>query len=228
MRRIAILFATAALVATAATTAAVAQGASSAKKTTICHRANSHKYVALTVSNKALKTHLAHHQDMIGPPVPQNNIKAARAFCAALPVLTPKQGGRKLTASFSNTLSGVTAHLDVRLRAGQGQLCFNLDVTGATVSAATTTSEERIRLITNGVPAAEPAEVPVLPRALVAGRVTPEKGTAAANAAARRSGLKPVLAGTVYDRGYWEREVGVPVLAVYRPELWRLMAGSWA
>ena len=140
MRRIAILFATAALVATAATTAAVAQGASTAKKTTICHRANSHKYVALTVSNKALKTHLAHHQDMIGPPVPQNNIKAARAFCAALPVLTPKQGGRKLTASFSNTLSGVTAHLDVRLRAGQGQLCFNLDVTGATVSAATITS----------------------------------------------------------------------------------------
>ena len=136
MRRIAVLFATAALVAIAATTAAVAQGAATSKKTTICHRADAHKYVALTVSNKALQTHLQHHSDVIGPPVPQNNIKAARVYCAALPVLTPKQGGRKLSASFSNTLTGVTAKLDVRLRQGQGQLCFNLSVNGTTVNSA--------------------------------------------------------------------------------------------
>jgi hypothetical protein len=136
MRRIAALFATAALVATAATTAAVAQGAATVKKTTICHRADAHKYVALTVGNKALKTHLMHHSDVIGPPVPQNNIKAARAYCAALPVLTAKHGGRKLSASFSNTLSGVTAKLDVRLRQGQGQLCFNLSASGTAVNSA--------------------------------------------------------------------------------------------
>ena len=136
MRRIAVLFATAALVATAATTAAVAQGAATTKKTTICHRADAHKYVALTVSNKALQTHLKHHSDLIGPPVPQNDIKAARAYCAALPVLTPKQGGRKLSAGFTNTLTGVTAKLDVRLRQGQGQLCFSLTVTGTTVNSA--------------------------------------------------------------------------------------------
>lgn len=140
MRRIALLvLAAATLTAGATTAAAVANTGLNAKKTTICHRA-AKKYVAITVNNKALKTHLAHHQDVIGPPVPQNNIKAARTYCAALPVLTPKQGGRKLNATFSNTIAGVTATLDTRLRVGQAQLCFDLDVTGATVSSATITS----------------------------------------------------------------------------------------
>jgi hypothetical protein len=135
MRRfLTFLIAGSVLVAGGAVATATAGG--SAHKTTICHRA-AKKYVALTVSNKALKPHLTHHADVIGAPVPQNNIKAARAYCAALPVLTPKQGGRKLSATFSNTISGVTANLDVRLRVGQGQLCFNLDVSGATVTAAT-------------------------------------------------------------------------------------------
>jgi hypothetical protein len=134
-----LLIAAATLTAGATTAAALATTGASAKKTTICHRA-AKKYVALTVSNKALKPHLTHHADVIGPPVPQNDMKAARAYCAALPVLTPKQGGRKLTATFTNVLSGVSAQLNVRLRPGQGQLCFNLDVTGATVSSATITS----------------------------------------------------------------------------------------
>ena len=137
MRRIATIVLTAALLTGGATTAAaLAAGGTTTKKTTICHRA-AKKYVAITVSNKALKTHLTHHADVIGPPVPQNNIKAARAYCAALPVLTPKQGGQKLKATFTNTLAGVTAKLDVRVRLGQGQLCFNLDVKGTTVSSAT-------------------------------------------------------------------------------------------
>lgn len=138
MRRIAVLLLAGALLTAGATTAAaIASSGVTAKKTTICHRADSHKYVALTVSNKALQTHLAHHSDVIGPPVPQNDIKAARAYCAALPILTPKHGGRKLTATFSNTLPGVKANLNVRLRPGQGQLCFNLNVTGSTVNSAT-------------------------------------------------------------------------------------------
>jgi hypothetical protein len=116
--------------------ATAATGGTAAKKTTICHRA-AKKYVAITVSDKALKPHLTHHADVIGAPVPQNNIKAARAYCAALPVLTPKQGGRKLGATFTNTLTGVTASLDVRLRLGQGQLCFILNVTGTNVQSAT-------------------------------------------------------------------------------------------
>jgi glycosyltransferase involved in cell wall biosynthesis len=84
----------------------------------------------------------------------------------------------------------------------------------------------RACVIPNGVPDVEPPAVPVLRRALVAGRVSPEKGTAEAVRAARAAGLEPLLAGTVYDRAYWEREVGVPVRPVPRPELWRLMAAS--
>src|ERR671938_1984713 len=139
MRRLAILAVAGALLTGGPTAAAALASGTNAKKTTICHRA-AKKYVALTVSNKSLKTHLTHHADVVGAPVPQNNIKAARAYCAALPVLTPKQGGRKLTATFTNTLTGVTASLNVRLRAGQGQLCFTLNVTGADVTAATITA----------------------------------------------------------------------------------------
>jgi hypothetical protein len=140
MRRILAFLSVASLLAGgAAVAAATAGGGTKAHKTTICHRA-AKKYVAITVSDKALKPHLTHHADMIGAPVPQNDMKAARAFCAALPVLTPKQGGRKLTATFTNTLTGVTASLNVRLRAGQGQLCFTLNVTGADVTAATITA----------------------------------------------------------------------------------------
>jgi glycosyltransferase involved in cell wall biosynthesis len=83
-----------------------------------------------------------------------------------------------------------------------------------------------IRVLPNGVPAFAPPEVGVEARVLIAGRVSPEKGTAAAVRAARRAGLEPLLAGTVYDRAYWERAVGVPVEPVDRRELWRLMAGS--
>jgi hypothetical protein len=133
-RTFVLLFAGALLTLGVMSSAAFASGAPTAKKSTICHRANSHKYVAITVSNAALKAHVA-HSDVVGPPVPQNNMKAARAFCAALPILTPKQGGKKLKATFSNTLGGVKAKLDVRVRLGQGQLCFNLDVTGSTVSS---------------------------------------------------------------------------------------------
>jgi hypothetical protein len=137
MRRfLTFLIAGSVLVAGGAVATATAGG--SAHKTTICHRA-AKKYVALTVSNKALKPHLTHHADLIGPPVPQNNIKAARAYCAALPVLTPKQGGRKLQTTFTNTLPNVTANLDVRMRLGQGQLCFTLSVTGTNVQSATIT-----------------------------------------------------------------------------------------
>jgi glycosyltransferase involved in cell wall biosynthesis len=81
-------------------------------------------------------------------------------------------------------------------------------------------------VLPNGVPAFAPPAVPVRPRAVIAGRVSPEKGTAAAVEAARWAGLEPLLVGSVYDRGYWEREVGRPVVSVDRPALWELMAAS--
>lgn len=85
---------------------------------------------------------------------------------------------------------------------------------------------EGVGVLPNGVPAFPAPDVPVRELALVAGRVSPEKGTAAAVRVARRAGLEPLVVGGVYDRAYWEREVARPVLPVDRPELWRLMAGS--
>lgn len=85
---------------------------------------------------------------------------------------------------------------------------------------------ETAAVIPNGVPTFAVPSLPVRRRALVAGRVSPEKGTAVAIQVARRAGLEPLLVGGVYDHAYWRREVGVATAAVGRPELWRLMAGS--
>jgi glycosyltransferase involved in cell wall biosynthesis len=101
-------------------------------------------------------------------------------------------------------------------------------VSGAMQRAWAAAGVPGLGVLPNGVPAFAPPDVPVLPRALIAGRVSPEKGTAAAVRAARRAGLEPLLAGSVYDRAYWEREVAAPVETVDRGELWRLMAGSAA
>jgi glycosyltransferase involved in cell wall biosynthesis len=81
-------------------------------------------------------------------------------------------------------------------------------------------------VIPNGVPAFAVPTAEVRERALIPGRVSPEKGTAAALRLARRSGLEPLLVGGIYDQGYWDREVHVPVESVPRTELWELMAGS--
>jgi UDP-glucose:tetrahydrobiopterin glucosyltransferase len=64
-------------------------------------------------------------------------------------------------------------------------------------------------VITNGL---DPASVPFNPApqpdlAIVAGRITREKGTHLAIAAARRAGLRVVLAGDIYDRDYHEEKV---------------------
>jgi len=100
-----------------------------------------------------------------------------------------------------------------------------------TVSAAMRTAWagaglETITIIPNGVPAFAVPSVPVRRQALVAGRVSPEKGTAVAIQVARRAGFEPLLVGGVYDHAYWQREVRVATAAVARRELWRLMAGS--
>jgi glycosyltransferase involved in cell wall biosynthesis len=81
-------------------------------------------------------------------------------------------------------------------------------------------------VIPNGVPAFDQVHVTPGRRALIAGRVSPEKGTATALRAARRTGLEPLLVGSVYDRPYWEGSVRVAVRSVERRALWRLMAAS--
>jgi hypothetical protein len=106
-----------------------------AKKVNICHFTGT-KYVAITVSASAQETHLQHHQDVIGAPVPQGTTKAkkaaARAFCATLPVMTATRGGKALSGSLSSTTAGLTGSVDLRARLGQGQLCLKLTLNSTT------------------------------------------------------------------------------------------------
>lgn len=85
---------------------------------------------------------------------------------------------------------------------------------------------ERSSVIPNGVPRFEVPPLRVERKALVAGRISPEKGTAVALRVARRAGLDPLLVGPIYDREYWAREVGIPAASIERPRLWELMAAS--
>jgi glycosyltransferase involved in cell wall biosynthesis len=82
-------------------------------------------------------------------------------------------------------------------------------------------------VLRNGVPDWQPEPVPVRPIALIAGRISPEKGIEDGVAAARLAGLEPLVVGGDYDHAYRARLAGVeirPPLA--RHELWRLMAES--
>jgi glycosyltransferase involved in cell wall biosynthesis len=68
-------------------------------------------------------------------------------------------------------------------------------------------------VLPNGVPdhavAPEQASLPsrVEPHAVIAGRISPEKGTHLAIRAACRAGLRPILVGDIYDADYYAREV---------------------
>ena len=88
------------------------------------------------------------------------------------------------------------------------------------------------RVLPNGVPDFEVPAAGVRPYALIAGRISPEKGVAEGVRAARAAGLRPLVVGGVYDRAYFESSV-LPLLsegellpAQARPALWRLMAAA--
>jgi glycosyltransferase involved in cell wall biosynthesis len=68
-----------------------------------------------------------------------------------------------------------------------------------------------VSTIPNGIPDFPLKPGDTEPIALIAGRIAPEKGTAAAIRVAHRAGLEPVVVGEVYDRGYFAREI-VPLL----------------
>ncbi len=89
-----------------------------------------------------------------------------------------------------------------------------------------------IRVVRNGVPDHGPPSGATSNIALIAGRISPEKGTAIAIKAARAAGLAPLVVGEIYDRDYFDREVA-PVLGngefvgpVARRRLSDLMATS--
>jgi UDP-glucose:tetrahydrobiopterin glucosyltransferase len=101
----------------------------------------------------------------------------------------------------------------------------------ATVSASTRREWANVGVdafvLPDGVPDWQPEPGPVLPVALIAGRISPEKGIEDGIAAARLAGLEPVVVGGDYDRAYRARLTGVEIRpAMARHELWRLMARS--
>jgi UDP-glucose:tetrahydrobiopterin glucosyltransferase len=80
-------------------------------------------------------------------------------------------------------------------------------------------------VLPDGVPDWEPEPGPVKPVALIAGRISPEKGIEDGVAAARLAGLEPVVVGSDYDAAYRARLAGVEIRPpLPRQELWRLMA----
>lgn len=87
-----------------------------------------------------------------------------------------------------------------------------------------------VGVVRNGVRDLDPVRGRVLPLALVAGRISPEKGTDTAIRVARRAGLAVLVAGDVYDRDFHATAVA-PLLRtgewlgpVPREVLFQLMA----
>jgi glycosyltransferase involved in cell wall biosynthesis len=85
-------------------------------------------------------------------------------------------------------------------------------------------------VLRNGTPDFDPGPLEVGEYAVVAGRISPEKGTATAIEAARAAGLRPLVIGAVYDTAYHHDRVApllqpgelLPVQP--RERLWRIMA----
>jgi glycosyltransferase involved in cell wall biosynthesis len=86
--------------------------------------------------------------------------------------------------------------------------------------------------IPNGVPGSPPTLEARRPWALIAGRISREKGVATALRVAREAGLEAIVAGEVHDREYFEQEVrpqlnGARMVgSLSRAQLWHLMAGA--
>jgi glycosyltransferase involved in cell wall biosynthesis len=86
--------------------------------------------------------------------------------------------------------------------------------------------------IPNGIPGRPPVLEARRPWALIAGRISREKGVATALRVAREAGLEAIVVGEVQDRDYFEQEVrpqldGARMVGVLsRPGLWHLMAGA--
>ena len=105
-------------------------------------------------------------------------------------------------------------------------------VSDASRSTWAATGVTGLGMIRNGVPDFEITPHQPSRTALLAGRVSPEKGVAEGIAAARRAGLEPLVVGDPYDRSYFEAHVrpqlrtGEFRAAVPRRELWRLMAAA--
>jgi glycosyltransferase involved in cell wall biosynthesis len=85
----------------------------------------------------------------------------------------------------------------------------------------------QVSVLRNGVPIFTVEEVPIRKDALMAGRLSPEKGFEDGIAAARAIGLRPVVVGVPYDQSYQLDLKGAVALPPQpRTGLWQLMAGA--
>ena len=84
-----------------------------------------------------------------------------------------------------------------------------------------------VRTLRNGVPVFTVGDVPIRKEALMAGRLSAEKGFEDGIAAARAIGLEVMLVGVPYDRSY-EVDLGAATVLPPQPRhrLWELMAGA--
>jgi hypothetical protein len=113
---------------------ATANAATNATPRVVCHRTSSatKPYVKLAASARQLRAHLRHAADIIRTPL------------GACPksVLTPTAGGRAFTIARTGEAESPagdpvgTGTATIRLRAGQGQVCFRLAVENLASAAA--------------------------------------------------------------------------------------------
>jgi hypothetical protein len=121
MRRVGLLLAIAALTGAALTNASAHTDA----KRSICHRTASKTkpYVKIRVSAKQLAAHAKHAADII--PAPSGGCPRT--------LLTPTSGGRAFAVALTGDVESPagdpvgTGTATVRLRAGQGQVCYQLE-----------------------------------------------------------------------------------------------------
>jgi hypothetical protein len=113
---------------------ATANAGTNATPRVICHRTSSatKPYVKVAVSARQLRAHARHAADIIRAPL---------SACPKA-VLTPTAGGRAFTVALTGEAESPagdpvgTGTSTIRLRAGQGQLCFQLAVENLTAAAA--------------------------------------------------------------------------------------------
>jgi hypothetical protein len=130
MKRLGLMLAVVVLAGAALTTASARTG----KTTTICHRTTGKKapYVKIKVSPKALRAHLKHAADIIPAP---------KAGCPRT-LLTATSGGNAFQVALTGEAESpagdpvATGTATVRLRTGQGQVCYVLSADNLAPAAA--------------------------------------------------------------------------------------------
>ena len=96
-------------------------------------------------------------------------------------------------------------------RSSPAALCT---VSGACARLWREATGREVESLPNGVPDLPLPDGAPLPSAIIAGRISREKGTAAAIRVARRAGLAPLVVGEVHDEAYFHAEVAPELVGI--------------